>query len=40
KQSGAEPVGNTPTEHAQEIKVELEKMKNLVKKQGIKFDGA
>jgi tripartite-type tricarboxylate transporter receptor subunit TctC len=39
KQSGAEPVGNTPAEHAMEIKVELEKMKNLVKKQGIKFEG-
>jgi tripartite-type tricarboxylate transporter receptor subunit TctC len=39
KQSGAEPVGNTPAEHAAEIKAELEKMKNLVQKQGIKFEG-
>lgn len=38
--SGAEPVGNTPAEYAAEIKAELEKMKNLVQKQGIKFDGA
>ncbi|HVK96135.1 MAG TPA: tripartite tricarboxylate transporter substrate binding protein BugE [Noviherbaspirillum sp.] len=36
-QSGAEPVGNTPAEHAAEIKTELEKMKNLVSKQGIKL---
>ncbi|HYD60881.1 MAG TPA: tripartite tricarboxylate transporter substrate binding protein BugE [Noviherbaspirillum sp.] len=40
KQQGAEPVGNTPSEHAAEIKAELEKMKNVVTKQGIKFDGA
>ncbi|MGH8806671.1 MAG: tripartite tricarboxylate transporter substrate binding protein BugE [Noviherbaspirillum sp.] len=40
KQSGADPVGNTPAEHADEIKAELEKMKNLVNKQGIKLDGA
>ena len=39
KQQGAEPVGNTPAEHAAEIKAELEKMKNVVTKQGIKFDG-
>ncbi len=38
--SGAEPVGNTPAEHAAEIKTELEKMKNLVNKQGIRLDGA
>ncbi|RJG08091.1 tripartite tricarboxylate transporter substrate binding protein BugE [Noviherbaspirillum cavernae] len=38
KASGAEPVGNTPAEHAAEIKSELEKMQNLVKKQGIKLD--
>ncbi|OWW20295.1 tripartite tricarboxylate transporter substrate binding protein BugE [Noviherbaspirillum denitrificans] len=37
--SGAEPVGNTPTEYGAEIKAELEKMKNLVQKQGIKFEG-
>ena len=37
--SGAEPVGNTPAEYAAEIKAELDKMKNLVQKQGIKFDG-
>jgi tripartite-type tricarboxylate transporter receptor subunit TctC len=40
KMNGAEPVGNSPAEYAAEIKEELEKMKNLVKKQGIKFDGA
>jgi tripartite-type tricarboxylate transporter receptor subunit TctC len=40
KQQGADPVGNTPAEHAAEIKAELEKMKNVVTKQGIKFDGA
>ncbi len=39
KQQGAEPVGNTPAEHGAEIKAELEKMKNVVTKQGIKFDG-
>jgi tripartite-type tricarboxylate transporter receptor subunit TctC len=37
-QSGAEPVGNSPAEYAAEIKAELDKMKNLVTKQGIKFD--
>ncbi|HYD79319.1 MAG TPA: tripartite tricarboxylate transporter substrate binding protein BugE [Paucimonas sp.] len=40
KLQGAEPVGNTPAEHAAEIKAELEKMKNVVAKQGIKFDGS
>jgi tripartite-type tricarboxylate transporter receptor subunit TctC len=40
KMNGAEPVGNSPAEYAAEIKEEFEKMKNLVKKQGIKFDGA
>jgi tripartite-type tricarboxylate transporter receptor subunit TctC len=40
QQSGAEPVGNSPTEHAAEIKAELEKMKDLVNKQGIRLDGA
>jgi tripartite-type tricarboxylate transporter receptor subunit TctC len=39
KTNGAEPVGNSPAEYAVEIKDELEKMKNLVKKQGIRFDG-
>lgn len=38
KQQGAEPVGNKPAEHAAEIKTELEKMKNVVTKQGIKFE--
>lgn len=38
-QNGAQPVGNTPAEYAAEIRTELEKMKNLVVKQGIKFDG-
>ena len=36
--SGAEPVGNTPAEYGAEIKAELDKMKNLVQKQGIRFD--
>lgn len=39
KTSGAEAVGNSPAEHAAEIKHELEKMKNLIKKQGIKLEG-
>lgn len=39
KASGAEPVGNSPAEHAAEIKTELEKMRNLTKKQGIKLEG-
>jgi tripartite-type tricarboxylate transporter receptor subunit TctC len=38
--SGSEPVGNSPAEHAKEIQTEYEKMKNVVKKQGIKMDGA
>ena len=38
--NGAQAVGNTPAEYAAEIKAELEKMKNLVAKQGIKFDGS
>ncbi|HEX4855465.1 MAG TPA: tripartite tricarboxylate transporter substrate binding protein BugE [Limnobacter sp.] len=38
--SGAEPVGNTPAQHAAEIKRELEKMQALVKKQNIQFDGS
>lgn len=38
KASGADPVGNTPAEHAAEIKTELEKMKALVKRQGIKLN--
>ncbi|GIZ52041.1 tripartite tricarboxylate transporter substrate binding protein BugE [Noviherbaspirillum aridicola] len=37
--NGAEPVGNSPSEYAAEIAAELSKMKNLVIKQGIKFDG-
>ncbi|RJF99404.1 tripartite tricarboxylate transporter substrate binding protein BugE [Noviherbaspirillum saxi] len=40
KQSGAEPVGNSPAEHAAEIQAELDKMKTVVKKQNIKFDGS
>lgn len=39
KTSGAEPAGNTPAEHAAEIKTELDKMRNLIKKQGIKLEG-
>jgi tripartite-type tricarboxylate transporter receptor subunit TctC len=39
RQQGAESVGNSPAEHAAEIKAELEKMKNVVTKQGIKLEG-
>lgn len=38
KQQGAEPVGNSPAEHAAEIRTELEKMRNVVTKQGIKLE--
>lgn len=38
--SGAEPVGNTPAQHAAEIKQEMERMQMLVKKQNIQFDGS
>jgi tripartite-type tricarboxylate transporter receptor subunit TctC len=38
--SGAEPVGNSPAEYKAEINAELEKMKALVQKQGIKFEGS
>lgn len=38
--SGAEPVGNTPAQHAAEIKKEMERMQDLVKKQNIQFDGS
>ncbi|MDB5823939.1 MAG: Tricarboxylate transport protein TctC [Herminiimonas sp.] len=34
--SGSETVGNTPAEYAAEIKAELQKMRDVVKKQGIK----
>jgi tripartite-type tricarboxylate transporter receptor subunit TctC len=34
--SGSETVGNTPAEYAAEIKTELHKMQDVVKKQGIK----
>jgi tripartite-type tricarboxylate transporter receptor subunit TctC len=37
-EQGAEPVGNTPAEFAQQIKVEFEKMKEIVGKRGIKLD--
>ncbi len=40
KASEAEPIGNSPAEYGAEIKAELEKMKSLVKKQGIKFEGS
>lgn len=36
--AGAEPSGNTPAEHAAEIKKEYDKMKNLVKVQNIKLE--
>ncbi len=35
---GTEPVANTPAEFAAQIKVEYEKMKNIVAKKGIKLD--
>jgi tripartite-type tricarboxylate transporter receptor subunit TctC len=35
---GADPVGNTPAEFSAQIKVEFEKMKNVVTKKGIKLD--
>jgi hypothetical protein len=38
KAQGAEPVGNTAAEQAAEIKTELEKMGNVVNKQGIKLE--
>jgi tripartite-type tricarboxylate transporter receptor subunit TctC len=38
--NGAQAIGNTPAEYAAEIKLELEKMKDLVNRQGIKLDGA
>ena len=38
--SGAEPVGNTPAQHAAEIRQEMERMHALVKKQNIQFDGS
>ncbi|HEY8608608.1 MAG TPA: tripartite tricarboxylate transporter substrate binding protein BugE [Noviherbaspirillum sp.] len=37
---GSEPVGSSAAEHAKEIQAEFEKMKNIVKKQGIKMEGA
>ncbi|WP_454762966.1 tripartite tricarboxylate transporter substrate binding protein BugE [Cupriavidus campinensis] len=36
--AGAEPSGNTPAQHAAEIKKEFDKMKNLVKVQNIKLE--
>lgn len=39
KAGGAEPIGNTPAEFSLEIKAEYDKMRNLVKSQGIKFEG-
>ena len=40
RESGAEPVGNSPAQHAAEIKKEMERMQTLVKKQNIQFDGS
>lgn len=37
--NGAEPFGNAPADYAAEIAAELSKMKNLVIRQGIQFDG-
>ncbi|HEY8608260.1 MAG TPA: tripartite tricarboxylate transporter substrate binding protein BugE [Noviherbaspirillum sp.] len=39
RQQGAEAVGNSPAEHAAEVRTELEKMKAVVEKQGIKLEG-
>ena len=36
--AGAEPSGNTPAQHAAEIKKEFDKMKTLVKVQNIKLE--
>lgn len=38
RQAGAEPSGNSPAEHAAEIKKEFEKMQRLVKVQNIKLE--
>lgn len=38
KQSGSESAANTPAQHAAEIKHELEKAREVVKKQGIKLE--
>jgi tripartite-type tricarboxylate transporter receptor subunit TctC len=38
REAGAEPIGNTPEQFAAEISTELNKMKNLAKRQGIKLD--
>jgi tripartite-type tricarboxylate transporter receptor subunit TctC len=38
RQAGAEPSGNSPAEHAAEIKKEYEKMQRLVKVQNIKLE--
>ena len=37
-QSGSEPAGTTPAEFGAEVKATLERMKNIVKAQGITFD--
>lgn len=36
--AGAEPLGNTPAQYAAEIRKEYDKMKHLVKSQGIRFE--
>jgi tripartite-type tricarboxylate transporter receptor subunit TctC len=38
REAGAEPVGNTPEQFTTEITVELNKMKTLAKRQGIKLE--
>jgi tripartite-type tricarboxylate transporter receptor subunit TctC len=38
REAGAEPLGNTPEQFAAEISTELNKMKALTKRQGIKFE--
>jgi tripartite-type tricarboxylate transporter receptor subunit TctC len=38
REAGAEPIGNKPEEYGAEIKRELDKMRDLVKKQNIRFE--
>jgi tripartite-type tricarboxylate transporter receptor subunit TctC len=38
REAGAEPVGNTPEQFGVEIKAEMDKMKALAKRQGLKLD--
>jgi tripartite-type tricarboxylate transporter receptor subunit TctC len=38
REAGAEPIGNTPEQFSTEITTELNKMKALAKRQGIKLE--